>query len=101
MNAIPVDQFTPQVAAVPPPRVQAAQQFLFWFHQGRAMPVMGFDQRPADPPDPTAKEKAAYESALDVMRLYFSGEMDYGDSPPASHIGGDDNPESPAPVPVS
>lgn len=42
-------------------------------------------------------ESAVRHAALDVLRLYFSGEMDYGDAPPTRP---QDPPEPTAPIPV-
>lgn len=47
--------------------------------------------------DLTASERGAYEAALNAMRLYFAGEMDFGGAPMRTP----DAPSQPAQAPVS
>jgi hypothetical protein len=86
----------PNFQAVVPARVQAAQSFLHWF-QGRAgqTPFGGTET----PPEPSKKELAAYHSALEIMRQYFSCEMDFGDCQPTTiRYDSPDDPKEPVPV---
>lgn len=46
----------------------------------------------------STREIAVRDAALDVLRLYFMGEMDYGDAPPRPPQDPPD--DAPAPVPV-
>ena len=77
-----------------PPRVQAAQQFLHYIQGVRQPSGSPFGEQAAtpDPVELSPKEKAAYESAMMVMMLYFNGEMDYGDVSPVPIFPDEDNP---------
>ncbi len=58
-----------------PPRVQAAQQYL-WFIQGVTNPGSPLMEQ-GSARDLSRSEEVVYEAALEVMRLYFSGEESF------------------------
>ena len=66
-----------------PPRVEAAQSYL---HFAAALKTPGAYRPSLEGDTPQADgelskdEQATYNAALTVLRLYFSGEMDYGDA---------------------
>lgn len=79
-----------------PPRVAAAQDYLR-FADGVRNPHPGFDGTPRQPQDLSAREQVVYDAALEVLRLYFTGEQDFA-SPPGLEAGGppaDDDPRQP------
>ena len=81
-----------------PPRVQAAMQFVQMMNT-KEMGVPSFDGSRTPSGSLTPKERAAYDSAMLMLQQYFSGEMDFGDTPPSrpqQHDGQD--PKSPLPV---
>ncbi len=77
-----------------PARIQAAQTFV-----DRYLDI-------TDPPaccasmgggrSLTTGEQAAYDAAMTAMRLYFKGEMDFGDRPITTPTDDDSNTESPS-----
>lgn len=82
-----------------PPRVQAAQAFIYW--------ASGVEQQQQTPMGTmtdgrtlTPQERAAYNAALNTLLQYFSGEMDFGGSAPMPIPRQDDEPTSDVPVPV-
>lgn len=82
-----------------PPRIQAALQFVQWASTVGLPPISPIGTPYGEPRDLTAEEKAAYNAALESLRLYFAGEMDYGDcAPTAMQAPGDEEPQSPVPV---
>ena len=84
-----------------PPRVQAAQDFIGWFHSGRGpQPHISFEGAPrTEQPDPTPQEHGVYQAALGVLGMYFNGEMDYGDGPPMPpEPPEDEQPRTPVPI---
>lgn len=87
-----------QPMLVMPMRVQAAQHYLH-YTLSKTAPTPLFDGRATEGVPLTAKEQAAYDAALEVLRQYFAGEMDYGDAPPIAPGRGEDGPSQP-PVPA-
>lgn len=82
-----------------PPRVAAAQDYLRFAEQLRNPPT-AFDGQSRDAArDLTPKEQAVYDAALEVLRLYFTGEQDFA---PAASAGqsrrDDDDPKRPQPA---
>jgi hypothetical protein len=79
-----------------PARVEAAQHFL---HYALSVRVNSADYLPGDAPRTTVelsrKEQATYEAALSVLQSYFLGEMDFGDVPPSTRGGPDDDKPKP------
>lgn len=76
-----------------PGRVRAALEFLDYCVSA----TQSFDCS-TQPQELSRHETAVRDAALDVLRLYFMGEMDYGDAPPRPPEDPPD--EMPAPVPV-
>src|SRR6056297_1081769 len=76
----------PAVAAAPqtvvPAKIEAAQRFMYYIHNVRR-PSAGIFTVNGDMPgqeiDLSKREQAAYDAALDVLVLYFRGEMHFGD----------------------
>ena len=84
-----------------PPRVQAAQSYLCYALRVREpssysvlgdVPLAGNELSP--------REQSTYEAALDVLLLYFRGEMDYGDVAPSRVSDDGDDPKQRVPVPA-
>lgn len=77
-----------------PARVSAAQQYLQFAEQVRSAQAAFI--MPGDCPkdsgrELTKKEQVVYDAALDVLRAYFTGEVNYGDSEPQPNYPPDDN----------
>lgn len=85
----------------PPGRVLAAMDCVRFFHDV-TNPHSYEAGAQLSPRDLSKKEQATLDSALECLRLYFSGEMDYGDPAPSDrwNHGGDDDGESLVPVEV-
>lgn len=83
-----------------PPKIEAAQNYLAFFHQGRGPMRLSFDGAPNEQPEPSAQEKAVYKAALTVLSQYFMGEIDFADTvlPVVEDGGDDDQPQSPVVV---
>lgn len=66
-----------------PRRVEAAQDFLehVWDAEGRGKFGNRYDADESPPPALNKLESATKDAALEVMRSYFQGEMDFGDVP--------------------
>lgn len=73
---------TPNTGPSIPARVSAAMQFCQMMHT-KEMGVPSFDGNRSPSGSLTGKEMAAYESAIHMLQQYFSGEMDFGDTPPS------------------
>lgn len=83
-----------------PARVQAAQDYLRYANGIRNPSASLLNGNPAEPADLTQQEIAVYNSALNVLSLYFSGEMDYGDVAPLNVVADDDD-QQPELIPVA
>lgn len=70
------------IQASPPPRVQAALQFISMMNV-KENGTPGFDGSHSPSGELTPHEKATYNSAMNMLKQYFSGEMDFGDTPPS------------------
>lgn len=81
---------------VVPPKVAAAQDYLR-FCECMRNPSSGFDGMKGEARDLGATEQKVYEAALEVLRLYFSGEQDF-DSAPASSPTPPEDPQQRVPV---
>lgn len=74
----------------PPPRVQAALQFIAMMNvKENGMP--SFDGSSPKSGELTFSEKAAYNSAIKMLQQYFSCEMDFGDYPPLENMKDDED----------
>jgi hypothetical protein len=98
--------FPTAVAGVPnaivPPKVEAAQRYLV-FAEGIRTGPMGCGSLPGDAPkdfgrELTKSENCVYESALEVLRLYFSGEQDFPISGMVATPPSDDGPNDRVPA---
>lgn len=87
--------YSAPIQSGPPPRVQAALQFIGMMnHKEQGSP--GFDGSRTQSSELTYQEKATYNSAMHMLKQYFSGEMDFGDSAPMYIPSPDDeNPKEP------
>ncbi len=80
-----------------PPRVQAAQDFLY-FCKDVEDPGPGLGgEVPQAGREMSKQEQATKAAALQVLMQYFNGEMDFGDAPPSR--GDNDPPMNPTPKP--
>ena len=81
-----------------PPKVQAAQTFLYHVHNIRN-PYSDSELATTQGRDLSTRETAAENAALDVLTKYFLGECEYGDT--NSGYGPPEPPEPPKePAPV-
>lgn len=81
-----------------PGKVEAAQQYLY-FAANQMSPPPAYDGGRSEPRDLSEAERRVYDAALEVLRLYFAGESDFADGPPAAVNPSDgDEPRHPAPV---
>jgi hypothetical protein len=86
---------TPERSDPVPARVRAALQYIYHCHEITNPSEVGVPGRSL-----VAPEQVVYDRALDVLRLYFACEMDYGDAPPRrSEERGEDG-KSPQPAPA-
>lgn len=76
-----------------PSRVQAALDYLNYCHWATHQCDASIPARSL-----SNVEVGVQNSALQVLRLYFDGEMDYGDAPPAPSPPEDDDPGTGAAV---
>lgn len=98
MTEMPPAAFPAHLAI--PGRVQAAMSFLH-FAEMKQNPPPSFDgMRGACPKELTPIEQRVYNNALQVLDMYFTGEMDYGDRVPLppEPRDGDGPPKVPAPA---
>ncbi len=86
--------------SVIPPCVAAAQEYLRFAEQLRNPPPAFDGQRTDTSRDLTPKERVVYDAALEVLRLYFSGEKDYAATISGSMPPSDEDPKSRVPEPV-
>lgn len=94
--------FTNKMRAAPPMRVSCAMHFVTVMRNTRLEPPT-FEDGPPTAIQPTQHEDGAYNAALECLRTYFNGEMNFelasGPTPPST---GDDFPPSagwPSPMP--
>lgn len=90
---------TPAVASGPPAipaKVAAALEFLR-FAEFLRNPPSQFDGGRSESRDLNQREQAVYDAALEVMRLYFTGEQEFGPAA-ASPEGFGDGPDRRVPV---
>lgn len=83
---------------VVPPRVAAAQEYLRFAEQLRNPSPM-FEMHRVEPRDLTIAEQKVYNDALEVLRTYFNGECNYGDSSVMPTQPGDSDPKEKVPCP--
>lgn len=88
-----------------PPRIRAAMEFITNCSQAFTSCEGEVRVRKLAP-----REQAAYDAAIEAVRLYFSGEMDFGDAPatpiapaftsdtPGPTVAGDAAPPPPPPA---
>lgn len=84
----------------PPPKIEAALQFLDYTLRARMGPsrlTCDAGDAPQDDRDLDREEVVTRKAALECLRLYFSGDMDF-DAPPPSY-GDEGPPMPPAPEP--
>ncbi len=75
--------YSAPIQSGPPPRVQAALQFIAMMNN-KENGTPSFDGSRSPSGELTVHEKATYNSAMNMLKQYFSGEMDFGDTPPVS-----------------
>lgn len=83
----------------PPPKIQAAMQYLSFCEmiRGGGSGGIGCEGWKRDSRDLTSKEQRVYEAALDTILLYFKGE---GFGEPKQHPESGDDPNSPVRQPA-
>ena len=86
------DSETPHSDNPIPPRVQAAQAFLNFALRIREPALFSVSDVPLARNDLSPREQTTYEAALNVLLLYFRGEMDFGDVPSIRVKEDDDDP---------
>jgi hypothetical protein len=65
------------------------------------MPWASSGDMPHEENELSPREQSTYDAALDVLAMYFRGEMDYGDVPPKP-LNNEEPPDDPeVPVPVT
>jgi hypothetical protein len=74
----------------PPQRVQAALTFVAMMN-AKENGAPSFDGSRSPSGTLTSQEKATYNSAMQMLQQYFSGEMDFGDSAPVATPQKDDD----------
>lgn len=79
-----------------PPQVAAAQDYLR-FAEGLRNPAPMFEMHRVEARDLNNREQAVYDAALEVLRAYFMGEMDYAPTESGSRPSGDE-PKDKVPV---
>lgn len=83
------------VTAVPA-KVAAAQDYLRFAEVARCggPAAMSSDHYPLNPRDLSTRETVVYNAALEVLRLYFTGEMEFAVTPARDDDTDDDKPPS-------
>lgn len=80
-----------------PPKVAAAQDFLN-FGERMRNPGSSFDGTRPEGRDLSAREQVVYDAALEVLRMYFTGEQEYAVAVPFAERPDRDDPEQRQPV---
>ena len=78
-----------------PAKVEAAQSYLHYaamlrLNSGNGPALSG--DMPRDERELSRKEQVVYDSALDVLRMYFQGEMEFESPPPMPQDFGEEDP---------